>query len=150
MFNYKSRNIPLGFGDGILKSILKSRGVEDVDLFLNLNESVVENYDVFDNMLYAKSVFLKNIEEEIIILQDFDMDGITSSSLLYSYLKRVKPDIKVKYLAHENKAHGLTPQIMKKLNKMEYKLIFIPDAGSSDFNEHKIINELGKDIIILD
>ena len=40
MFNYKSRNIPLGFGDGILKSILKSRGVEDVDLFLNLNEFV--------------------------------------------------------------------------------------------------------------
>ena len=62
MFKYKSRDIPLGFGDGVLKSILKSRGVEDVDLFLNLNESIVENYDVFDNMLYAKSVFLKNIE----------------------------------------------------------------------------------------
>ena len=119
MFNYKSRNIPLGFGDGILKSILKSRGVEDVDLFLNLNESIVENYDVFDNMLYAKSVFLKNIEEEIVILQDSDFDGYSSCAVLYSYLKRIKPDVKLKYLAHENKAHGLTPHIMEKLNKID-------------------------------
>ena len=150
MFKYKSRNIPLGFGDGILKSILKNRGVEDVDLFLNLNESVVESYEVFDNMLYAKSVFLKNMDEEIVILQDFDADGMTSSSLLYSYLERIKPNIKLKYLSHENKAHGLTPQIMEKLTVIDYSLIFVPDAGSSDFDEHRIINELGKDVIILD
>lgn len=137
MFKYKSRNIPLGFGDGILKSILKNRGVEHVDLFLNLNESVVESYEVFDNMLYAKSVFLKNMDEEIVILQDFDADGMTSSSLLYSYLKRIKPNIKLKYLSHENKAHGLTPQIMEKLTVIDYSLIFVPDAGSSDFDEHR-------------
>ena len=72
-FKYESKGIQLGFSDSLLKNILKDRGVENVDKFLNLSEDLVESYDVFDNMLYAGSTFLKHFEKEnsnIIILVD--------------------------------------------------------------------------------
>lgn len=79
-----------------------------------------------------------------------DLDGYTSSAVLYSYLKRIKPDIKLKYIAHENKAHGLTQHIMEKLNNIDYKMLIIADASSNDYEQHKIISDLGKEIIIVD
>ena len=72
-FKYESKGIQLGFSDSLLKNILKDRGIENVDRFLNLTEDLVESYDVFDNMLYAGSTFLKHFEKEnsnIIILVD--------------------------------------------------------------------------------
>ena len=72
-FKYESKGIQLGFSDSLLKNILKDRGIENVDRFLNLSEDLVESYDVFDNMLYAGSTFLKHFEKEnsnIIILVD--------------------------------------------------------------------------------
>ena len=72
-FKYESKGIQLGFSDSLLKNILKDRGIENVDKFLNLSEDLIESYDVFDNMLYAGSTFLKHFEKEnsnIIILVD--------------------------------------------------------------------------------
>ena len=71
-FKYESKGIQLGFSDSLLKNILKDRGIENVDRFLNLSDDLVESYDVFDNMLYAGGTFLKHFEKgnNIIILVD--------------------------------------------------------------------------------
>jgi len=71
-FKYESKGIQLGFSDSLLKNILKDRGIENVDKFLNLSEDLIESYDVFDNMLYAGSTFLRHFEKgsRIVILVD--------------------------------------------------------------------------------
>lgn len=155
-FKYESKGIQLGFSDSLLKNILKDRGIENVDRFLNLTEDLVESYDVFDNMLYAGSTFLKHFEKEnnIIILEDFDFDGVSSTALLYSYLKSIyklyNKEFKVEVIRHDYKTHGLTKEIMDKLKEMNFDLLFVPDAGSNDIKEHEELQGLGKDTIILD
>ena len=134
-FKYESKGVQLGFSDSLLKNILKDRGIENVDKFLNLSEDLVESYDVFDNMLYAGSTFLKHFEKgnNIIILEDFDFDGVSSTALLYSYLKSIyklyNKEFKVEVIRHDYKAHGLTKEVMDKLKQMNFDLLFVPDAG---------------------
>lgn len=88
-FKYESKGIQLGFSDSLLKNILKDRGIENVDRFLNLSDDLIESYDVFDNMLYAGCTFWNIFEKGNNIIIDYDCDGYTSSALLYSYLKKI-------------------------------------------------------------
>ena len=112
-FKYINKNTVLGFGNDILKNILKSRGIKDVDKFLNLDDSVIEDYNLYDNILYVSQLYLNSIdnEETIGILVDFDTDGFTSGAELFKYTKEVceylnKP-FKCEYVLHNKKSHGL-------------------------------------------
>lgn len=55
----------------------------------------------------------------------------------------------VDYVLHEGKQHGLNDQIDFLLQK-DYSLVLIPDAGSNDVEECKILNKNNIPIIILD
>lgn len=71
-FKYINKNTVFGFGNDILKNILNSRGIENTDLFLNLNESVIEDYNNYDNIEECAKLYIHHIEKEsnIIYLVD--------------------------------------------------------------------------------
>ena len=141
----------LGFSD-VLNTLLKNRGITNPAKFLNLSDDVIEDYNKFDNIMLAGYMLLEHLEKDnnIVVLVDSDLDGFSSGTVMYKYLKDVKPDIKLSYITHEDKAHGLTPQVMEKLESMKCDLLIIPDAGSNDFKQHKILSDKGIDIVVLD
>lgn len=155
-FNYKVNDIKLGFSTDILKNILSVRGVTDVNKFLNLNDSVLEDYNNFDNINLAGEILIEHIEKDskIAILVDFDCDGYTSGAEAYLYLKdiysRLGKFFNVEYIIHSTKSHGLDDEIMQKIYKSEYNLVIIPDAGSSDYSQHKELFNKNIDVICLD
>ena len=154
-FKYINKNTVLGFGNDILKNILKSRGIKDVDKFLNLDDSVIEDYNLYDNILYVSQLYLNTIdnEETIGILVDFDTDGFTSGAELFKYTKEVckylNKQFKCEYILHSKKSHGLDDiDVFNKL--LNYDLIIIPDAGSNDFKQLIHLKNIDKKYIILD
>ena len=159
-FEYKNNNIQLGFGEDILKNILKSRGIEDVDRFLNLDDSVIEDYHNFDNIYEASTIVMKAVNEnkQIQILVDHDSDGFSSASLMYSYLKDIcnkfEKEFNVGYIIHNKKSHGLDDYVMEVLHNLKSNdccdLLIIPDASSNDYKQHEELSRLGIDIVILD
>lgn len=155
-FDYKNINSVKGFGNDILYNILKSRGIVDVNRFLNLNESVLEDYKDYDNIKEGTEIYMKHIENDdiITILVDFDSDGYNSASVMYLYTidiyKKLNKPYNIKYVLHKHKSHGLDADCMKDILNTECKLLIIPDAGSNNFEYHKILKEKGIDIICLD
>ena len=134
----------------VLAEVLKNRGIDDYNRYLNLDESVVEPYRNLDNIEEAVSLFMKhfNQKNKIGILVDEDPDGFCSAAMMYSYIKQMDSDYPVDYILHGRaKAHGLSDDI-KILSDID--LLIIPDAGTNDKNEIKHINEDGIDILILD
>ena len=131
------------------ETVLRNRGIEDVNTYLNLDDSVLIHYSELDNICEAVECLLKHLENdsEIHILVDPDTDGQTSASEMYRYLKLIKPNVKLTYSIHTTKQHGLSYDI--KIPE-ETNLLIIPDAGSNDVNECKNLKEKGIDIIILD
>ena len=87
--------------EGIIERLLDVRGVSDIDFFLN--PSVEGLYDPFslDGVKEGCERILNAIESNrrISIFGDFDVDGVVSTSLLLTVLRKLNADIDF-YIPH--------------------------------------------------
>lgn len=134
-----------------LEDILKLKGIKDINSFLNPTIKNTESELLFDNIEKARDVFIKHISNKDVIdlLVDCDVDGFTSASNIYQYIKRLSPDIKVRCFIHKGKIHGLS-EFVDSMCEDDSKLIIVPDAGSGNSKECEKLIASGKDVIILD
>lgn len=134
-----------------LEDILKLKGITDINSFLNPTIKNAESELLFDNIEKARDVFVEHIknEDKIDILVDCDVDGFTSAANIYQYIKRVNPNIEIRYFIHKGKIHGLS-EFVNDMCDNDSKLVIVPDAGSGDKEECKKLIAYGKDVIILD
>ena len=65
----------------VLAEVLKNRGINDYEKYLNLNESVLIPYEKLENINKAVELFMKhfNNKDKIEILVDEDPDGFCSA-----------------------------------------------------------------------
>lgn len=135
-----------------VETVLINRGIpkEKIPFFLNTTDEVINDYTLLDNLEKAASCLIEHYEKHSSILfqVDSDVDGYTSSAVLYNYLRSNFDDIDLSYQVHNEKIHGL--EITEDILNKKYGLVIIPDAGSNQYDKHKILYDLGIDIIILD
>jgi len=131
------------------ETVLKNRGIKNTKKYLNLDDSYLYHFSELDNIYDAVKCLLWHLENdsEIHIIVDPDVDGNTSASMMYKYLKLIKPNIKLTYSIHSKKQHGISDDINIPEN---INLLIIPDASSNDVDQCKELKEKGIDIIILD
>lgn len=141
--------------DDNISKILLNRGVKDIVGFLNLNSEMEYDYSLLDNIELAKKCFMKHIESnsKFCLIVDPDVDGYTSSAIVYNYIKDIDSNYSVEYLIHDNKEHGLSSEMMDKIQLIanDIDILIIPDAGSNDDdNLIKLVENYNFDIIVLD
>lgn len=122
---------------------------EDVGSFIKEpRESDQDNPWGLTNMSEAVRVAYHTLKEgaHVFVQVDSDTDGYTSSAVLINYLKRRFPEVKITYALHPGKEHGIVPEAIPE----DATLLFIPDAGSNNYEEQKWAIENGKTLIILD
>ena len=134
-----------------IKTVLKNRGIDDIDTYISLSEEHVEPWEHLDNINEAVECFVQHFDnfDTIAILSDTDPDGVCSSVIMYKYIKAMKDDYPVFLILHENnKAHGL--------NSWDFtipdstKLLIIPDAATNDTDECQKLLDDGISVIALD
>lgn len=131
-----------------IQTILNNRGVKDIEKFLNLDESVVNDWSLLKNIHRAVECLLTHIEANgnIFVQVDSDADGYTSSAILINYLKSIFPNINIKWELQEGKEHGI---ILDKVPS-ETNLVIVPDSGSNQYEIHSALKKRGIDVIVLD
>lgn len=87
--------------------------------------------------------------EKILIFGDYDVDGITSTSLLLIALLPLGANINY-FLPMRKDGYGLSSDAVKKAASAGYKLIITVDNGITGFDAAKTANNLGMDLIITD
>ena len=147
--NYRLIKNSLNDIDNPKQTILLNRGIENWKQYLNLNEDCIHDFNLLKNIDKAVSCFVKHIENKsrIHIIVDSDVDGYTSASMVYRYIKQLGENINVTYSLHTKKQHGISEDI--EIPK-DCELLIIPDAGSNDIEQCKELVEKGIDVIILD
>lgn len=147
--NYRLIKNSLNDIDNPKQTILLNRGIENWKRYLNLNEDCIHDFNLLKNIDKAVSCFIKHIENKsrIHIIVDSDVDGYTSASMVYRYIKQLGKDINVTYSLHTKKQHGISEDIEV---PKDCELLIIPDAGSNDIEQCKELTEKGIDVIILD
>lgn len=131
-------------------AILKARGVENVQGYLHPDKIHFLDPLLLDHMQLGCLLLRKhldNIISRIAIIVDSDMDGICSAAMMYLWIKHFYPQKEITYFLHSGKQHGLEDMYE---NVEDYDLVIIPDAGSNDYEMHKLLKESGVDILILD
>ena len=147
---YKLYNNSDNNTSNVIKEVLKNRGIEDYNKYLNLDDSVVIPYDKLDNINSAVELFMNhfNKKNKIEILVDSDPDGFCSAAMMYLYIKQMDNKYPVNYILHTRaKSHGLDDDVTV---SEDTKLLIIPDAGTNDISQCKELVGRGIDILILD
>ena len=149
---YKLRNE--NTNQDIIKLICDNRGVEFEKLvdFLNPKENAIMNPLVYANMEKVCNIILDavNTNKTIGIVIDADADGYCSSAILINYLWNTFGFGNFVFFMHSEKNHGLTPEIMEKIDKNPVDLVILPDASSSDYNQHKTLDDKGIKVVVID
>ena len=111
----------------------------------------LDAYDL-ENIERAADRLLHHLRRnsKILFVVDCDVDGFTSSSILWLYIKHTFPEIELEFTVHEHKQHGLDDKVDWITDEARWDLVIIPDAGSYDVKEHRMLGELGMDVIVLD
>jgi len=146
-----------------IEQVLTNRGItfEEIPQYLNTTDAVINDYNLLGPELLNQAYLIlartiKN-NEDCLIVVDSDCDGFTSAAVMINYLYDWQPEWvsnHVTYILHEGKQHGLKDIVYLESNGNpivpSVQLIIMPDAGSNDYDEHAILENLGINLIILD
>lgn len=130
--------------DYIVKEILENRNLSLEDDF---------SFDPFDlkDIDIAYERIMKAIEknEKIYIYGDYDVDGITSVSLLYLSLSELGANVNY-YIPLRDEGYGLNKEAIQTLKNDGANLVISVDCGINSVEEIDLANELELDFIITD
>lgn len=88
--------------------------------------------------------------ENIAIFGDFDVDGATSSAVLYRFLKRLGMDAPIYIPDRLSEGYGPNIDALRTLKEQGADIIMMLDCGTTAFDVIKAGADLGLKIVILD
>ncbi|HAH61011.1 MAG TPA: single-stranded-DNA-specific exonuclease RecJ, partial [Treponema sp.] len=140
--------------DALTASIMARRGIvegKDILYFKETDLRFLHNPFLFANMEDAVDRILNAKEEgeKILVFGDSDVDGVTSTAVLYGYLKEQGYDVQWR-LPLGSDAYGLSTAAVDDFAKQYGSLIITVDCGISNVQEIAHANELGIDVIVTD
>ena len=139
----------------LLATILANRGITEekqIEKFLNPKRS--DFYDPYGmpDMKIAVERIIKAIEnkEKTIIYGDYDVDGITSVTVLKSFLEERGLEV-AEYIPNRlDEGYGLNQVAVENIANQGYTLMITVDCGISAIEEIEQANKLGIETIITD
>ena len=86
----------------------------------------------------------------ICIYGDYDADGVTSTALLYSVLKRLTDNVSFYVPSRFTDGYGLNPDAVRRIAEKGAQLLVTVDCGSTNREEVEGAKRLGMDVIVTD
>jgi len=133
----------------------------------NRNLKTPQEIDDFINSSYENNFFdpylLKDMDkavprilqaikqkEKIMIYGDYDVDGITSTGVLFLGLQKLKATVSYRLPHRIKDGYGLNKKFIKECALLQVGLIITVDCGVSNSIEIDYANQLGIDVIVTD
>lgn len=88
--------------------------------------------------------------ERIVVFGDYDVDGVTATALLYTYLDTTGAEVYYKLPNREDDGYGLSNKAVEQMAEKNVDLIITVDNGISAKEAVEHANELGIDVVVTD
>ena len=139
----------------VLARILVNREItkeEGVKVFLEPTRNDFYDPLLLPDMKKAVDRIIKAIEtkEKVVIFGDYDVDGITSVTVLKKFLKERGLETGYYIPNRLEEGYGLNQNAIEKIKEEKYTLMITVDCGISSINEIEECNKLGIQTIITD
>ena len=143
-------------GLSVIERVLYAKGITDVNEIEEfLSDKPKKTYDPF--LIKNMDVTIEKIKhyidnnKKIIIYGDYDVDGVTSTSLLVEFFKNITDNIDYYIPNRFSEGYGLNKEAIKYVKEeMKGDLIITVDTGVSSYEEVEYAKEIGLGIIVTD
>jgi len=139
-----------------LAKLLAERNIESVEDAKDfLRPKLAHLHDPFDITNMDRAVgrikdAIKN-KEEVLLIGDYDVDGISSVSILQKILSNLGATSSLIIPRRKDEGYGLTINVLKRgLDKKEVSLVIALDCGTNSLEEATLLKEKGIDLIVVD
>lgn len=139
----------------LIAKILASRGITELDDAKKFLYSTIRDlYDPF--LLEGMEVSVARIKrameygEQIVIYGDYDVDGITSISILLKYFKHMNYPVQYYIPNRLKEGYGVNEEAVMKIAEDGTDLLITVDCGITSVHEARVAKEVGLDLIITD
>lgn len=138
----------------IMAKLLVSRNIEfdEIDNFLNGTlDDLNDPYEIkdMDKLVERIDRALKN-KEKICIYGDYDVDGITSITIMYQFLAKLGADVMYYLPDRLIEGYGINNNALDEIKKKDVSLIVTVDCGITAVDEVEHAKQIGLDICITD
>ena len=136
----------------LLATVLANKEIEDIKIYLEPTRYDFHNPYEMPDMEKAVNRIIQAIDkkEKIIIYGDYDVDGITSITVLKSFFKELNIDV-AQYIPNRlNEGYGLNKDAIKSIASQGYNLMITVDCGITAVDEVEYAKSLKLDTIITD
>ena len=139
----------------LLATVLVNRNIktdEEIKLFLNPTRNDFHDPYLMPDMKIAVDRIINAIDEKekTMIYGDYDVDGITSITVLSKFLNQCGLNVGYYIPNRLNEGYGLNKKAIKTIADEGYKLIITVDCGISSTEEIDYAYSLGMEVIITD
>lgn len=140
--------------DKDILNILYNRGIkkeEDIQSFLHSSLEDIRDPMTMADMDRAVDRLLEAREkgEEVWIYGDYDVDGITSTSMCFMALKDIGITVRY-YIPLRDEGYGLNEKALSHIKEEGGDVVITVDCGISSVKEIEHANSIGLDVIITD
>ncbi len=144
----------LGVSEVVAK-LLVNRGIYNLDIAKAFLDSSIDNlYNGLDMLGMSGAVeLMKNSilnGEKILIVGDYDVDGVISTYILYTAIKRCGGDVNFHIPDRIKEGYGINESIIRKASEDKVDIIITCDNGIAAIEQVKLAKELGIKVIITD
>ena len=140
----------------LLTSVLYNRGIRNqaqAEQFLHPSLDHLEDSWILKNMKAVVDRCLKAFteQESILIFGDNDVDGVTSTTLVYQFFTYIGGKVRYFLPRRKEDGHGFNEETLTAaLSGGKPNLLITVDCGMSGFKEVEHLKEMGIDVIIVD
>lgn len=150
--NSFSKQFRIGY---VFSTVLLNRGIkteEHLKKYFTKSLEFVHNPLSLPDIEIATKRIVSAIsnKEKIVIYGDYDVDGVTSVSLLYSFLKECGADVDFYIPDRMTEGYGLNIKAINKISKLGTKLLITVDCGIASTGEVELAKAQKMDVIITD
>lgn len=138
-----------------LATLIVNRGYRTVDeasAFLKKSQEILHDPFLMNDMQKAVdriSLAIRN-KQRITIYGDYDVDGVTSVSILYLYLEKAGALVDYYIPSRMGEGYGVSADAIKKIAKGGTRLIITVDTGVTAVEEAEYAKSIGVDMVITD
>lgn len=139
----------------LLAQLLASRRIttpEDADNFLSPRLSNLHSPLLMRDMEKAVDRICRALDrqEPIMLYGDYDVDGVSGTSLLLLFLTRLGARVSYYIPDRITEGYGLNREVLQAMREKGIRLIITIDCGSSDLEQVRYAQQEGIDVIITD
>lgn len=136
----------------MLAKLIISREIEDIDMFLNGTlDDLKDPYKMKDMDKFVKRVVQAiDKNEKICIYGDYDVDGITSITIMYKFLTSIGADVMYYLPDRLLEGYGLNKKALDSIKEEGVKLVITVDCGITAVDEVNYAKGIELDMCITD